>query len=78
MKVGEVKTIVPFEFDAEERNVLKRAEEIVREMIDLLNTGGLDHFEEEDEDNEWDEYELLDLADHLHSLKDVDLANADA
>ena len=78
MKVGQIRTVVPFEFDAEERNILMRAEEIVREMVDMLDTGELDHFgNEDDQDVEWDEYVLMELADELKEIRDLDIASAD-
>ena len=78
MKVGQIRTVVPFEFDAEERNILIRAEEIIREMVDMLDTGELDHFgNEDDQDVEWDEYTLMDLADELKEIRDLDIASAD-
>ena len=78
MKVGQIRTVVPFEFDAEERNVLIRAEEIVREMVDMLDTGELDHFgDENDQDVEWDEYVLMELADELKEIRDLNIASAD-
>ena len=78
MKVGQIRTVVPFEFEAEERNILIRAEEIVREMVDMLDTGELDHFgNEDDQDVEWDEYVLMELADELKEIRDLDIASAD-
>lgn len=79
MKVGEVRTVVPFEFETEEYNILKRAEEIIREMCELLNSGELDHFEDENDGaNAWDAYDLAEVADKLEMIRDLNLANADA
>lgn len=78
MKVGQVRTVVPFEFDEEERNILIRAEEIIREMVDMLDTEELDHLgDENDQDNEWDGYTLMDLADELKQIRDLNLASAE-